>query len=520
MKVATRAAFGDALAALGARPEVVVIDGEVGNSTFTEKFGDAYPDRFFQMYISEQQMIGAAVGMSVRGYVPFAATFAAFFTRAYDFIRMAAVSQADIRLCGSHAGVEIGQDGPSQMGLEDLAALRAVHGSTVLYPSDANSAAALTAAMADLSGVSYLRTTRGAYPVLYAGGRGVPGRRLQAPARVGRRPRAARRRRRHAAHLPRGRGAARRARHAGAGHRPVLGQAAGRRGPGRGGARRRTPHRRRRGPLSGGRPGRSRAGRPRPAARGVPRRAPRRARHARLGHAGRAHGGGRHLRRRTSRRPRCGCWWADRPAASPADRRAAAPGSTATDGGERHTANEAQTRRGADGSRASPAARAAARRAARCARRLWCCLAALALALLASACSASSSGSGRPGLAVALPQPHPLRRAHHHHARERRPPGQAAPGHHRDRPRRDADLGDRAERRRRRRRRARPDGHRMAQPLDAGHRQAVRRARHGHRRRRPHHHQDEPVPHAAPRTPPPASRSSRATTSPTASACR
>jgi transketolase len=167
MKVATRAAFGDALAALGARPEVVAIDGEVGNSTFTEKFRDAYPDRFFQMYISEQQMIGTAVGMSVRGYVPFAATFAAFLTRAYDFIRMAAVSGADIRLCGSHAGVEIGQDGPSQMGLEDLAALRAVHGSTVLYPSDANSAAALTAAMADLGGVSYLRTTRGAYPVLY-----------------------------------------------------------------------------------------------------------------------------------------------------------------------------------------------------------------------------------------------------------------------------------------------------------------------------------------------------------------
>jgi transketolase len=167
MKVATRAAFGDALAALGAWPEVVAIDGEVGNSTFTEKFRDAYPDRFFQMYIAEQQMIGTAVGMSVRGYIPFAATFAAFLTRAYDFIRMAAVSGADIRLCGSHAGVEIGQDGPSQMGLEDLAALRAVHGSTVLYPSDATSAAALTAAMAELDGVSYLRTTRGAYPVLY-----------------------------------------------------------------------------------------------------------------------------------------------------------------------------------------------------------------------------------------------------------------------------------------------------------------------------------------------------------------
>jgi transketolase len=167
MKVATRTAFGDALAALGARPDVVVVDGEVGNSTFTDKFKEAWPGRFFQMYISEQQMVGAAVGMSVRGYVPFAATFAAFWSRAYDFIRMAAVSQADIRLCGSHAGVEIGQDGPSQMGLEDLAALRAVHGSTVLYPSDGTSAAALTAAMADLHGVSYLRTTRGAYPVLY-----------------------------------------------------------------------------------------------------------------------------------------------------------------------------------------------------------------------------------------------------------------------------------------------------------------------------------------------------------------
>ena len=174
MKVATRVAFGDALVALGARPEVVAIDGEVGNSTYTEKFGKAYPERFFQMYISEQQMVGTAVGLSVRGYIPFAATFAAFFTRAYDFIRMAAVSQADIRLCGSHAGTEIGQDGPSQMGLEDLAAMRAVHGSTVLYPSDANSAAALTAAMADLTGVSYLRTTRGAYPVLYAADESFP----------------------------------------------------------------------------------------------------------------------------------------------------------------------------------------------------------------------------------------------------------------------------------------------------------------------------------------------------------
>jgi transketolase len=105
--------------------------------------------------------------MSVRGYVPFAATFAAFFTRAYDFIRMSAISAANIRLCGSHAGVEIGADGPSQMALEDLAMMRAVHGSTVLYPSDATSTAQLVREMADRGGVVYMRTTRGAYPVLY-----------------------------------------------------------------------------------------------------------------------------------------------------------------------------------------------------------------------------------------------------------------------------------------------------------------------------------------------------------------
>jgi transketolase len=166
-KVATRLAFGQALAAVGARSDVVALDGEVGNSTHTEEFAKAHPERFFQMYIAEQQMIAAAVGMSVRGYVPFASTFAAFFTRAYDFIRMSAISQANIRLCGSHAGVEIGQDGPSQMALEDLAMMRAVHGSTVLYPSDATSAASLTQQMAERDGVVYMRTTRGSYPVLY-----------------------------------------------------------------------------------------------------------------------------------------------------------------------------------------------------------------------------------------------------------------------------------------------------------------------------------------------------------------
>jgi len=167
--IATRTAFGEALAALGGnRADVVVLDGEVSDSTRAGLFADAHPERFFEFYIAEQQMIAAAVGMQVRGWVPYAATFAAFFSRAYDFIRMAAISRASIRLAGSHAGVAIGKDGPSQMALEDLAALRAVHGSTVLYPCDANQAARLTALMADIDGVSYLRTSRGETPVIYS----------------------------------------------------------------------------------------------------------------------------------------------------------------------------------------------------------------------------------------------------------------------------------------------------------------------------------------------------------------
>ncbi|WP_084728824.1 transketolase [Streptacidiphilus neutrinimicus] len=173
-KAASRAAFGKALVALGVRPDIVVLDAEVGNSTHTEDFGEAYPERFFQSYIAEQQMIATAVGFAVRGYHPFASTFAAFLTRAHDFIRMAAISQVALSLCGTHAGVEIGPDGPSQMGLEDLAMMRSVLGSTVLSPSDATSAAALTAAMADLPGISYLRATRGAYPVLYEAGEKFP----------------------------------------------------------------------------------------------------------------------------------------------------------------------------------------------------------------------------------------------------------------------------------------------------------------------------------------------------------
>jgi transketolase len=146
------------------------MDGEVSNSTYAEEFAKAYPDRYFEMFIAEQQMVATAVGMSVRHYIPFASSFAAFFSRAYDFIRMAAISQANLRLSGSHAGVEIGEDGPSQMALEDLAAMRAVHGSTVLYPADATATVHLVNAMADQKGISYIRTTRGSYPVLYEDG--------------------------------------------------------------------------------------------------------------------------------------------------------------------------------------------------------------------------------------------------------------------------------------------------------------------------------------------------------------
>ena len=167
-EVATRKAYGDALAALGGeRGDIVALDGEVSNSTYAEIFRDAHPERYFEMYIAEQQLVAAAVGMQVVGWKPFCSTFAAFMSRAYDFVRMGAVSRAELKLCGSHAGVSIGEDGPSQMGLEDLAAFRAVQGSTVLYPCDANQTAQLVRAMADIGGISYLRTTRANTPVLY-----------------------------------------------------------------------------------------------------------------------------------------------------------------------------------------------------------------------------------------------------------------------------------------------------------------------------------------------------------------
>lgn len=167
-ELATRKAYGEALRALGSRRgDVVALDGEVSNSTFSELFRHEHPDRYFEMYIAEQQMLAAAVGIQVRGWRPFVSTFAAFLTRAYDFIRMAAVSQADLCLMGSHAGAAIGEDGPSQMALEDLAAFRAVHGSTVLYPCDGNQTAKLVDRMAEGTGIRYLRTSRGAAPVIY-----------------------------------------------------------------------------------------------------------------------------------------------------------------------------------------------------------------------------------------------------------------------------------------------------------------------------------------------------------------
>jgi transketolase len=170
-KVATRGAYGDALAWLGSIDErVVALDGEVGNSTYAERFAAVHPERFFEMYIAEQQMVAAGIGLQTRGWKPFASSFGAFLSRAYDFIRMGAISDADLKLCGSHVGVSIGPDGPSQMALEDIAAFRAVLDSVVLYPSDANQAVALLDAMREHRGLSYMRTTRGATPVIYEPG--------------------------------------------------------------------------------------------------------------------------------------------------------------------------------------------------------------------------------------------------------------------------------------------------------------------------------------------------------------
>lgn len=168
-KVATREAYGNALKRIGAvNPHIVALDGDVKNSTFAETFGDAFPGRFFQAYIAEQNMISAGVGLAALGKVPFLSTFACFLSRAYDQMRMAAISRSPIKLCGSHCGVSIGEDGPSQMALEDIASFRAVHGSVILYPSDAYSAERLTEQAARLPGITYIRTSRPKTPFLYS----------------------------------------------------------------------------------------------------------------------------------------------------------------------------------------------------------------------------------------------------------------------------------------------------------------------------------------------------------------
>jgi transketolase len=168
-QVATRQAYGTALAKLGRiNPDVVVLDGDTKNSTYSQDFLKEFPDRFVECYIAEQNMVGTAVGLGATGKIPFASTFACFLTRAYDQIRMAAISQSSINLCGSHAGISIGQDGPSQMGLEDLAMMRAIAGSTVLYPSDAVSTERLVALAAETPGIVYLRTSRPKTPILYS----------------------------------------------------------------------------------------------------------------------------------------------------------------------------------------------------------------------------------------------------------------------------------------------------------------------------------------------------------------
>lgn len=167
-EVATRKGYGNGLKKLGeVNPQVVALDGDVENSSYSEYFAKAFPERFVECFIAEQNMIGVAVGLSAMGKIPFASTFACFLTRAFDQIRMGAISRANLKLCGSHAGVSIGEDGPSQMGLEDLAMMRAIYGSTVFYPSDAVAAERLVELAARTAGIVYLRTTRAETPILY-----------------------------------------------------------------------------------------------------------------------------------------------------------------------------------------------------------------------------------------------------------------------------------------------------------------------------------------------------------------
>ena len=166
--ISTREAYGDALVKLGEKiPNMVVLDGEVGNSTYENKFQKKFPERFFQMFIAEQNMVSVALGFDKVGFIPFIATFAAFLARGFDQIRMAQYSKGNVKIVGSHAGVSIGADGPSQMGLEDIAMMRSILSSTVFYPSDGVSTHKLTKVMTENKGIFYLRTTRGKTPIIY-----------------------------------------------------------------------------------------------------------------------------------------------------------------------------------------------------------------------------------------------------------------------------------------------------------------------------------------------------------------
>ncbi len=167
-EVATRGGYGTGLAKLGtANPNVVALDGDTKNSTYAEQFMTLHPNRFFEMFIAEQNLVGAGIGLAKRGKIPFVSTFAAFLSRAYDQIRMSAISQANIKYAGSHCGVSIGEDGPSQMGLEDIAMFRAIPGAVVLYPSDAVAAERLVAEAAAHEGIVYIRTSRPKTAILY-----------------------------------------------------------------------------------------------------------------------------------------------------------------------------------------------------------------------------------------------------------------------------------------------------------------------------------------------------------------
>ena len=166
--VATREAYGTALARIGTIDDrIVALDADVGNSTFSERFEKSFPDRFFEHFIAEQAMVGASMGLAARGAIPYPSTFACFLTRAADFIRMGGISFSNIKLAGSHAGISIGEDGPSQMALEDLAMMRGVPGCAVVYPCEAVSAERLVVEMAKHRGMAYMRTSRPKTPVLY-----------------------------------------------------------------------------------------------------------------------------------------------------------------------------------------------------------------------------------------------------------------------------------------------------------------------------------------------------------------